>query len=70
LAIVAHYVSNKGELGMSALISVFSSADPAILDELLIDFQELIGAHTGENMAEVVWETIDLYGLKGRVRRS
>lgn len=55
---------------MSALISVFSSADPAILDELLIDFQELIGAHTGENMAEVVWETIDLYGLKGRVRRS
>ena len=37
------------------------------LEELLIDFWELIGAHLGENMAEVVWETLELYGLKGRV---
>lgn len=32
-----------------------------------MDFQELVGAHTGENMAEVVWETLDLYGLRGKV---
>jgi hypothetical protein len=37
-------------------------------EELLINFRELIGAHSGENMAEVVWETLELYGLKGRVR--
>ena len=37
------------------------------LKELLINFQELIGAHTGENMAAVIWETLELYGLKGRV---
>jgi hypothetical protein len=37
------------------------------LEELLIDFQELIGAHSGDNMAKVVWETLEPYGLKGRV---
>ncbi|KAJ6524012.1 hypothetical protein B0H19DRAFT_881884, partial [Mycena capillaripes] len=31
------------------------------LEELLIDFQELIGEHSGENMAEVVWKTLDDY---------
>jgi hypothetical protein len=40
------------------------------LEELLIDFQELIGAHSGENMAEVVWGTLDLHRLKGRVHHS
>lgn len=32
-------------------------------EELLIDFQELIGQHLGENMAEAVWATMELYGL-------
>ncbi len=36
-------------------------------EELLIDFHELIGKHTGENMAEVVWETLTLYGLCEKV---
>ncbi|KAI9430359.1 hypothetical protein F5148DRAFT_990587, partial [Russula earlei] len=36
-------------------------------EEHLIDFQELIGAHLGKNMAEVVWETLELYRLKGRI---
>jgi hypothetical protein len=35
-------------------------------EELLIDFQELIGQHSGENMAEVVWATMELYGLIGK----
>jgi hypothetical protein len=39
------------------------------VEELLIDFQELIGSHSGENMAEAVWATLKLYGLTGRVRR-
>jgi hypothetical protein len=37
------------------------------LEELLIDFCELVGEHSGENMAEVVWETLVRYGIHGRV---
>ncbi|KAF8065126.1 hypothetical protein FPV67DRAFT_1419270, partial [Lyophyllum atratum] len=36
-------------------------------EELLIDFCELVGEHSGENMAEAVWGTMKLYGLIGRV---
>ncbi|KAJ7442860.1 hypothetical protein FB451DRAFT_1019775, partial [Mycena latifolia] len=32
-------------------------------EELLIDFQELIGEHSGDNMAEIVWKTLTDYGL-------
>ncbi|KAK6984038.1 ribonuclease H-like domain-containing protein [Favolaschia claudopus] len=56
MAIVAHYVTNEGKLD-TQLRS----------EELLIDFVELIGEHSGENMAEVVWESLDRYGLIGRV---
>ena len=38
-----------------------------IAEELLIDFQELLGEHSGENMAEAVWETLVMYGIEGRV---
>jgi hypothetical protein len=37
------------------------------VEELLIDFRELIGEHSGENMAEAVWATMELYGLVGKV---
>ncbi|KAE9389813.1 hypothetical protein BT96DRAFT_755555, partial [Gymnopus androsaceus JB14] len=33
------------------------------LEEILIDFQELLGEHSGENMADVVWNTLKKYGL-------
>jgi hypothetical protein len=36
-------------------------------DELLIDFRELIGEHSGMNMAATVYQTIVNLGLKGRV---
>ncbi len=36
-------------------------------EELLIDFCELIGKHTGENMAEAVWEMLMLYALHEKV---
>ncbi|KAK0445062.1 hypothetical protein EV421DRAFT_1708815, partial [Armillaria borealis] len=36
-------------------------------EDLLIDFRELIGRHTGENMAEAVWDTLTLYGLHDKV---
>lgn len=38
-----------------------------LIEELLIDFCELIGTHSGANMAEAVWSTIVLYGLEGWV---
>ena len=38
-----------------------------IIEELLIDFRELIGEHSGENFAEAVYETLQLYELKGKV---
>jgi hypothetical protein len=36
---------------------------------MLIDFRELIGEHSGENMAKCVWETLESLGLTGRVSR-
>ncbi|EEB92505.1 hypothetical protein MPER_08973, partial [Moniliophthora perniciosa FA553] len=50
LAIVAHWVSNEGQL-----------------EELLIDFCPLVGEHSGENMAAVVWETMEKYGITGKI---
>ncbi|KAF8523489.1 hypothetical protein BU17DRAFT_16691, partial [Hysterangium stoloniferum] len=32
-------------------------------EELLIDFWELVGEHSSENMAKAVWETLTQYGL-------
>ncbi|KAF5345060.1 hypothetical protein D9758_010453 [Tetrapyrgos nigripes] len=37
------------------------------LEELLIDFRELLGEHSGENMADAVWKTLELYGLVGKI---
>jgi hypothetical protein len=36
-------------------------------EELLIEFKELIGQHTGENMAEAVWATLELYKITDKV---
>lgn len=40
-----------------------------LVEEMLIDFHELVGEHSGENMAEAVWQTLETYGLLGRVRK-
>jgi len=37
------------------------------IEEMLLDFQELIGEHSGENMADVVWSTLEEYGLLKKV---
>ncbi|KAG0705645.1 hypothetical protein DFH29DRAFT_760050, partial [Suillus ampliporus] len=36
-------------------------------EELLIDFCEIIGEHSRANLAEAVWNTLELYGLKNQV---
>jgi hypothetical protein len=38
-----------------------------ILEELLIDFHELVGEHSGENLAHAVYDTLNMYGLKDPV---
>lgn len=40
------------------------------LEELLIDFREFIGEHLGENMAAVVWSTLELYKIQNKVRNE
>jgi hypothetical protein len=75
LAIVAHYVTNDGQLGIIWFLFVLRPTDsdtPASfsVEELLIDFRELVGEHSGENMAQAVWETLQLYDLIGRVSLS
>ena len=53
MAIVAHYVNKDGQLGL-----LFFN---------LSYFWELLGEHSGENMAEAVWETLVMYRIEGRV---
>ena len=67
LAIVAHYINKSGGLGVFLLFSLFLVLIQFSLEELLIDFRELIGEHTGENMAEAVWETLTRYDIQDRV---
>jgi hypothetical protein len=40
------------------------------LQELLIDFREMDGAHSGANMAEATWDTLVRFGLENRVSES
>jgi hypothetical protein len=37
------------------------------LEELLIDFRELEGEHSGVNLAEATWQTLCTYGIEHRV---
>ena len=67
LAIVAHYINKSGNLGTFLLSSLFLVLTHFSIEELLIDFRELIGEHTGENMAEAVWETLTRYDIRDRV---
>ncbi|PBK85247.1 hypothetical protein ARMGADRAFT_942238, partial [Armillaria gallica] len=36
-------------------------------EETLIDFWELLGEHSGDNMADAVWETLKVFGLIGQI---
>ena len=66
MAIVAHYVTNDGQLGAFLLSQLITHLHP-LTEELLINFRELIGKHSGENMAKAIWATMELYGLIGKM---
>ena len=63
LAIVVHYVMNDWRLGKPILHSHLYYSFTS-LEETLIDFKELIGKHYGNNMADAIWGTLELYGIK------
>jgi len=68
LAIVMHYVTNDWKLGkFSSLSRRLVLIFLLFTEELLIDFWEMIGEHSGKNMAHAVFETMEAYGLVGRV---
>ena len=67
LAIVLHYITEDWCLGMQMFPIVFHLMIDCFAEELLIDFQEIIGEHSGKNLAHAVWKTVELYGLKGCV---
>src|SRR5882757_7506772 len=56
-----------GNLASTSSAPTFQGRTNCCTEELLIDFHELIGEHSGENMAQAVFETLNLFGLKGRV---
>jgi hypothetical protein len=49
---------------------MFTSVTHFLTEETMIDFRELVGEHSGDNMAEAVWETHTTYSLNGRVRHN
>ena len=62
-----HYVNNDWQLGMIFVIYCLCTFLIVYTEELLIDFHELIGSHSGKNMALTVWDTLELYSLKSKV---
>ncbi|KAJ8495678.1 hypothetical protein ONZ45_g12768 [Pleurotus djamor] len=58
--------TSSNQYAFLAIVAHFVSNE-GVLEEILIDFQELIGSHTGANLAEVVWQTMLSFGLVGKV---
>jgi hypothetical protein len=78
--VLQHDVEGKVSISLDAWTSSNNFAFMAIiahyitntgeLQELLIDFREMDGAHSGANMAEATWDTLVRFGLENRVRKS
>lgn len=34
---------------------------------MLLDFRELTGEHSGDNLCSIVWDTLETYGIEDRV---
>ncbi|KAK0454238.1 uncharacterized protein EV420DRAFT_1645133 [Desarmillaria tabescens] len=60
---IQHKIMKMGD-GVAKSLCMFFEGK---LEKILINFQELIGEHSGENIAEVVWDTLVKYSLVGHV---
>jgi hypothetical protein len=67
LAIVVRFINQDFELGQISA-SLWS---PIMLrqqsEEVLIDFREIIGEHSGVHLADIVMEVLKLYGIENKV---
>jgi hypothetical protein len=67
MAIDAHWITNQGKLRTQSVLFPFL-VFISFSEECLIDFRELIGEHSGLNMANAVWTCLDEYKITHRVR--
>lgn len=71
LAIVIHYVTNNWELGKTICIVCYHDkvtlACKMFLEEMLLNFRELTSEHLGENMSNVIWDTLETYRIEDQV---
>lgn len=69
MAIIAHYITNAGRLGKSSFVCIWVALlrYARLTEELLIDFRELEGEHSGANLAAATWDTLTSLGIEDRV---
>jgi len=48
-------------------IFIIISFPQLLTEESHIDFRKLLGHHTGENLADAVWDTLRTFGIQGKV---
>jgi len=48
-------------------VFIIISFPQLLTEESLIDFCKLLGRHTGENLADAVWDTLCTFGIQGKV---
>ncbi|KZP14228.1 hypothetical protein FIBSPDRAFT_702844, partial [Athelia psychrophila] len=53
---------SSNQYAFMAIVLHFVNEDWEV-EEILIDFREIVGQHSGENLAESVWQTLETYGL-------
>ncbi|KAF4617983.1 hypothetical protein D9613_012957 [Agrocybe pediades] len=58
--------TSSNQYAFLAIVAHYVS-NAGVLEELLIDFKELIGEHSGENMAATVWDTLQMYDITHKV---
>jgi hypothetical protein len=51
---------------MASILSTSSVISRLIIDECLIDFCEVQGKHTGDNLSKVVWASLKRYEIHDR----
>jgi hypothetical protein len=67
LAIVVRYINEDFELGECFGLDLVSCQLNPLIEEILVDFKELVGEHSGENLAEIVWDVLSTYGIANKV---
>ena len=61
-----HYITNDWELG-ELHVDLINRILRMVSEEVLLDFREITGEHSGENMAHIVFDTLKFYGLEDKV---